>query len=80
MRYVGQAHLGDVLALVAVPRALAGEDAGVLGGVQQAAHGVDAHAEQDVHLDDTEWRGDLVLGNLRGQRGGVWGGADREGQ
>lgn len=57
-------HLRNILALVAVPRTLAGEDAGVFRGVQQAADGVDAGAEQDVHLHDTERRGDLVLHDL----------------
>ena len=57
-------YLGHVLAIVAVPRALAREYPGILGRVQQAADGVDARPEEDVHLHDAERGGDLVLRHL----------------
>lgn len=57
-------YLGDVLALVAVPRALAGEETRVLRRVEEAADRVDASAEQDVHLHHSEWRRYLVLRHL----------------
>mmetsp|Transcript_23849 Transcript_23849/g.75064 ORF Transcript_23849/g.75064 Transcript_23849/m.75064 type:complete len:379 (+) Transcript_23849:232-1368(+) len=59
-----EAPLRHVLPLVAVPAAAARHDLGLLGRVEQAGHGVDALAEEDVQLHELEGRGHLVLHDL----------------
>ena len=73
------AALADVVALVAVPGALADHHAGFLRQIQQAAQGADAAAEEDVELGDAEGRRHLVLGHLHLGPDAVFLGAALEG-